>query len=51
MNSRANYDEEEILRKVLEESKVDGQTNPSEAGTSRKTKRAREDSDEWVEHV
>jgi hypothetical protein len=48
MNSRAAYDEDEVLRKVLEESKVDGQLNPSETGTSRKGKRVREESEEYV---
>jgi hypothetical protein len=48
MNSRAAYDEDEVLRKVLEESKVDGAANPSETGASRKGKRAREDSEEYV---
>jgi hypothetical protein len=46
MNSRSAYDEDEVLRKVLEESKVDGRGNPSEAGTSRKGKRVREESEE-----
>lgn len=46
MNSRANYDEEEVLRKVLEESKHDapGTTDSS----SRRGKRVREDSEEYV---
>jgi hypothetical protein len=48
MNSRAAYDEDEMLRKVLEESKQEGTIDPSENGTSRKGKRAREDSDEYV---
>lgn len=46
MNSRAAYDEDEVLRKVLEESKVEGQTNPSEGSASRKGKRGREESEE-----
>lgn len=48
MNSRAAYDEDEVLRKVLEESKVDGHLDPSEASQSRKGKRLREESEEYV---
>jgi hypothetical protein len=51
MNSRAAYDDDEVLRKVLEESKVDGVENPSETETSRKGKRAREESEEYVTMV
>ncbi|KAF2663316.1 hypothetical protein BT63DRAFT_419132 [Microthyrium microscopicum] len=43
MNSRAALDEDEVLRKVLEESKQDGA--PSETST-RKVKRNREDSED-----
>jgi hypothetical protein len=48
MNSRATYDEDEMLRKVLEESKADGAltVNGSETGTTRKGKRGRDDSEE-----
>jgi hypothetical protein len=44
MNSRAAYDEDEVLRKVLEESKHEGATT-SENGGNRK-KRSRDDSEE-----
>jgi hypothetical protein len=44
MNSRAAYDEDEVLRKVLEESKTEGQAS-TENG-SRKGKRNRDDSEE-----
>ncbi|CAO2653964.1 Nn.00g106970.m01.CDS01 [Neocucurbitaria sp. VM-36] len=43
MNSRAAYDEDEVLKKVLEESKHDG-APPSEGGTRKK--RSRDDSEE-----
>jgi hypothetical protein len=43
MNSRAAYDEDEVLRKVIEESKQEGAL-PSENGTRKK--RSREDSEE-----
>ena len=43
MNSRAAYDEDEVLRKVLEESKHEG-APASENGTRKK--RSREDSEE-----
>jgi hypothetical protein len=43
MNSRAAYDEDEVLRKVLEESKHEGAL--SSDGGNRK-KRSREDSEE-----
>jgi hypothetical protein len=46
MNSRAAYDEEEVLRKVLEESKVEGGPGSGEGSTARKGKRLREDSEE-----
>ena len=46
MNSRATFEEEEMLRKVLEESKQDGKINASDTGTMRKPKRGREDSEE-----
>ncbi len=44
MNSRAAYDEDEVLRKVLEESKFEGQAG-TENG-SRKGKRNRDGSEE-----
>lgn len=44
MNSRAAYDEDEVLRKVLEESKTEGQAS-TENG-SRKGKRNRDESEE-----
>ena len=44
MNSRAAYDEDEMLRRALEESKG-GATESSTSGP-RKTKRARDESDE-----
>ncbi|KIW04611.1 hypothetical protein, variant [Verruconis gallopava] len=44
MNSRAAYDEDEVLRKVLEESKNEGQ--PSAENGSRKGKRNRDDSED-----
>jgi hypothetical protein len=43
MNSRAAYDEDEVLRKVLEESKHEG-APPSEGGNRKK--RSRDDSEE-----
>ena len=45
MNSRAAYDEDEVLRKVLEESKHEGGTT-SENGNRKK--RSRDDSEECV---
>lgn len=44
MNSRATYDEEEVLRKVLEESKHEGARPPFENGNRKK--RSRDDSEE-----
>jgi hypothetical protein len=44
MNSRATYDEEEVLRKVLEESKHEGPIAASENGNRKK--RSRDDSEE-----
>ncbi|KAF2714319.1 hypothetical protein K504DRAFT_367076 [Pleomassaria siparia CBS 279.74] len=44
MNSRAAYDEDEVLRKVLEESKQEGPMTQSESGTRKK--RSRDDSEE-----
>lgn len=44
MNSRATYDEEEVLRKVLEESKHEGPIAPSE--NANRKKRSRDDSEE-----
>jgi hypothetical protein len=46
MNSRAAYDEDEVLRKVLEESKIEGGGPSSES--SNKKKRSREESEEYV---
>jgi hypothetical protein len=46
MNSRAAYDEDEVLRKVLEESKHEGGGTQSENGTRKK--RSRDDSEEYV---
>ena len=44
MNSRAAYDEDEVLRKVLEESKTEGQGSTDNG--SRKGKRGRDESEE-----
>lgn len=44
MNSRAAYDEDEVLRKVLEESKHEGGAPTSENGNRKK--RSRDDSEE-----
>jgi hypothetical protein len=44
MNSRAAFDEDEVLRKVIEESKAEQQA--STEGGSRKGKRNRDDSEE-----
>ena len=44
MNSRATYDEEEVLRKVLEESKHEGPTAPLDNGNRKK--RSRDESEE-----
>lgn len=44
MNSRAAYDEDEVLRKVLEESKNEGPALPSDNGNRKK--RSRDDSEE-----
>lgn len=46
MNSRAAYDEDEVLRKVLEESKHEGGGTQSENGNRKK--RSRDDSEECV---
>ena len=46
MNSRAAYDEDEVLRKVIEESKGEG--TKSIDGSTRKGKRSREDNGEYV---
>lgn len=45
MNSRAAYDDDEVLRQVLEDSKGEGGTATSENGT-RKGKRVRDESEE-----
>lgn len=45
MNSRQAYDEEETLRRVIEESKGENETGHSITG-SRKGKRSRDDSSE-----
>lgn len=47
MNSRAAYDEDEVLRKVLEESKQEDPPQIPNNG-SRKGKRPRDESEEWV---
>jgi len=44
MNSRAAYDEDEVLRKVIEESKSDGGVATTESGSRKK--RARDESEE-----
>ena len=44
MNSRAAYDEDEVLRKVLEESKSEGGAGTTDNGTRKK--RSRDDSEE-----
>ncbi|KAF2439272.1 hypothetical protein P171DRAFT_134751 [Karstenula rhodostoma CBS 690.94] len=49
MNSRAAYDEDEVLRKVLEESKHEGAVPPSENGNRKK--RSRDDSEEAKSEV
>jgi hypothetical protein len=49
MNSRAAYDEDEVLRKVLEESKHEGGAPQSENGNRKK--RSRDDSEEYVLHT
>jgi hypothetical protein len=46
MNSRAAYDEDEVLRKVLEESKHEGGAPQSENGARKK--RSRDESEEYV---
>lgn len=43
MNSRAMWEEEEELQRVLEASKTEGTPDPT---SGRKAKRSREDSDE-----
>jgi len=48
MNSRAAYDEDEVLRKVLEESKSEGGAGTTDNGTRKK--RSRDDSEEWVHY-
>lgn len=45
MNSRTVYDEEEEFRKAIERSKAENETK---GAASRKTKRSRTDSDEYV---
>lgn len=47
MNSRQTYDEEEMLRKAIEESKGGKEDN----GSSRKGKRNRDESEEYVDLV
>ena len=44
MNSRAAYDEDEVLRKVLEESKIEG--GPAGSTSGNRKKRSRDDSEE-----
>jgi len=46
MNSRATYDDDEMLLKALEQSKQDERAKSSEAGTVRKGKRNRDESEE-----
>lgn len=46
MNSRAAYDEDEVLRKVLEESKHEGPAAPSDTGTGSRRKRSRDESED-----
>jgi gas vesicle protein len=49
MNSRdAAYDEEEQLRRAIEESKEDNKTTDGEESTTRRPKRSRSDSDAYV---
>jgi hypothetical protein len=48
MNSRATLDEDEMLRKALEISKQEGTVGPSEPSVVRKSKRGREESEEYV---
>ena len=45
MNSRAAYDEDEVLRKVIEESKGEGQIQSTD-GSTRRGKRSRDDNAE-----
>lgn len=47
MNSRAAYDEDEVLRKVIEESKTEGGITNTDNG-SKKNKRSRDESEEYV---
>lgn len=47
MNSRAAYEEDEMLRKVIEESKHEGDGVKAENG-NRKGKRSRDESEECV---
>lgn len=48
MNSRdAAYDEEELIRRAIEESKEDSKSNPDET-IMRRTKRSRSDSVTYV---
>ncbi|KAF2646292.1 hypothetical protein P280DRAFT_386641 [Massarina eburnea CBS 473.64] len=49
MNSRAAYDEDEVLRKVLEESKHEGATDTIENGSRKK--RSRDESEEAKQEV
>lgn len=50
MNSRAAYEEDEMLRRALEESKGGGGPESSNSG-HRKSKRTRDDSDEYVQQL
>ena len=51
MNSRdAAYDEEEQLRRAIEESK-EGNTSSPEEATTRRGKRSRSDSEAYVPHT
>ncbi|KAF2868203.1 hypothetical protein BDV95DRAFT_610173 [Massariosphaeria phaeospora] len=49
MNSRAAYDEDEVLRKVLEESKIEGGLSQSESGIRKK--RSRDESEEVRQEI
>jgi hypothetical protein len=48
MNSRATLDEDEMLRKALEISKQEGTVGPSEPSVIRKSKRGRDESEEYA---
>lgn len=50
MNSRAALDEEEALRKAIEESKVEGTTSTTGSSIKR-SKRSRDESEEYVSNI